>query len=1672
MSSKIGNFRFGSRKCGDRDDTPIATPKPTPIPTPDPTTQTPTPVIPTPTPAPATPPPPPAGSSGADGSLSAIPTLPPTINITVDPFTARCEDYGLIRLRWRAPAGSAVQTLRLVSNTSGYAVDENDGVILYDGPPSIAEFEDRTVQPGQEYYYTIFCKQPDNTPLLLTSSLYPDPSLMPGAGGVGYIPVSKTREVAVIDTNIDPAQGNVFMKYLPRVYTSSEQDVVGVTDTGSQLARFLQVFAFQVDKYKTSIQNLMPFTDAVHVQGPMVGPLARMLGMSLEEGLGIRQSRILARDATLIYQQKGTTSGVGAYAKALTGLGAKVTPGYNIMANTVDSSFTLAGKAQMGRWSAAGNCTVDTTGNQANVNVPPLPTFPAVLLPGGLSTSAGAALAVTCTTAGTVKVRHAGTAGTGYGIAVEPGATYAVRASVQAKTTGRSATLGVEWRTASGTLLATSTQTSGTTDGNTYQDITYTVVAPANAVFANLLVSWASAALNEVHFLDSVQFEKLSLPVPDGDFELDENANPWTLVTPSAPTQNLVTNATFESDTAGWSSPAGFDVAPLSKNSSTYRSGTSSLQITWPNSTIATGGVQYTATNLNAGQRYQFSLWSYVPSGSPRIRVGEMLGNGTNYTYQTRDTGTTKDSWVRLSFTFTAASTMYLGVQLDEDSTAGQTAYVDDVSLVNLDYPFGNQMSFDSTVKQSGRQSLKLQGFLTGQDTYAFQNVPVVPGQSYNVTASANVPIFNAGALGTRGLYITDGAQTSNAGTPGTSKTFTKVQPPQTGCYSGFYTPTSGAGNDRKHDLYATVQQETTFATSFDIVPFFVDFSNAVGTDSNSWPTTNMKAVYDGGSVSSTSGSGTITGGRVPLIRWESALYTTQNNGVAASGSATVTGGSAQSAYTYAQILAGSLDTYINARAAAVAAWGKPIMISFDHEADTFNSLATVSSARRQAAAGSAATTAFADAFRYIKAKFDAAGCTNVTWVYSLSGQTGSNISATALNEADYDWIGLDPYVKTNSTTVAARLQSYVTRLDNGEAGTGGQTKPIILPEWGVDNTYGSRTQAFSQMVTALQSGTLSRVKAMCYYNGGVDALDTVSTPATMGLIVPAFYDPYQKNANDSWERMIRNPQGISWIIANDSNGRMADRHADPAYPSAIARARAAGIKIMYYVETHRASKSLADVKADMDGWRRCYGAPDGWFFDQASTHASDISYYQSLYTYGGGGAGGKTIMINPGDTPDQAYMTGSGIFDIIGVAEDTAYEVRNWPWPSWQNTYSRSRMAVFTYRSRNVTSDFNYIQSKNIGWVYIGDDSVFDRLPTFWSTEQQLAATTVSDVPGFKSMLSSSYLTLSVSVVTVTTIISPTVVGQYTTITSTTNGWVQHLVNITPQTSKLQIRLYSPNGTVYWDDVGMARTSPSPFADARRAEVLLFADRVNFCVNPNFESGTTGWSPTPTAPGSSLTGYSSSTALAVDTTTYYAGSQALKVTHPTAAKSGVTTVLTDLTPGQVYTASLRALVPAGGPIVSLEHDAAGFFLSGATAVSAVASVTIGSSGRQIGLTINESPNVAEYAYPELPGIFTTLTATFVATSNVHTLGVYAASTTSGQVFYVDQVMVEASPTLNEYFDGNVLGLDYLWEGVANQSRSHYVRHVNVRSKRLATRLPSYLPAAVPYAVRLAWPGA
>jgi hypothetical protein len=249
--------------------------------------------------------------------------------------------------------------------------------------------------------------------------------------------------------------------------------------------------------------------------------------------------------------------------------------------------------------------------------------------------------------------------------------------------------------------------------------------------------------------------------------------------------------------------------------------------------------------------------------------------------------------------------------------------------------------------------------------------------------------------------------------------------------------------------------------------------------------------------------------------------------------------------------------------------------------------------------------------------------------------------------------------------------------------------------------------------------------KLACTGSGGSASASTGVTVAPavakvcQSVAVPAYFYP---SAGGLWNTADSSAPGVGIMIANVANGPGTGVNSD--YASAIAAARAAGVRVFGYVHTSYGAIAASIIEANINAWRTLYGVTS-IFLDEASTSGSELSYYQTLSSYVHAQATGAQTIINFGTVPAQSEMTAG---DIIVTFEDAYSNYGSTHFPSWTASYPPSRFYNIVYNVPDQLSMLSVLReaaSAGVGQIYATNDVLpnpYDTLPSYLSTESTQA--------------------------------------------------------------------------------------------------------------------------------------------------------------------------------------------------------------------------------------------------------------------------------------------------------------------------------------------------------------
>jgi hypothetical protein len=264
-----------------------------------------------------------------------------------------------------------------------------------------------------------------------------------------------------------------------------------------------------------------------------------------------------------------------------------------------------------------------------------------------------------------------------------------------------------------------------------------------------------------------------------------------------------------------------------------------------------------------------------------------------------------------------------------------------------------------------------------------------------------------------------------------------------------------------------------------------------------------------------------------------------------------------------------------------------------------------------------------------------------------------------------------------------------------------------------------------------------------------------------MGVLVPSYFYPGTggtEGYTDGWAEMVAAAGSVSvTAVFNPSSGPGSG--TDPNYVTAMTNLELAGGKVVAYVYTNYGNVPIATVEGQITTYLSQYGnltsnpipnLINGFFLDGMSNLPSELSYYQTLYSFIKGLSASYQVIGNPGTATDQSYLSSSppGANTFLTYEGAAANYAAATP-PSWVYGYPASNFANTIYAEPTVAgmmSDLALAASRNVGDVYITDQTLnpptgylYDRLPSYWNEE--VAAIQSLPEPGSLMMLAMGVL-------------------------------------------------------------------------------------------------------------------------------------------------------------------------------------------------------------------------------------------------------------------------------------------------------------------------------------------
>lgn len=261
------------------------------------------------------------------------------------------------------------------------------------------------------------------------------------------------------------------------------------------------------------------------------------------------------------------------------------------------------------------------------------------------------------------------------------------------------------------------------------------------------------------------------------------------------------------------------------------------------------------------------------------------------------------------------------------------------------------------------------------------------------------------------------------------------------------------------------------------------------------------------------------------------------------------------------------------------------------------------------------------------------------------------------------------------------------------------------------------------------------------------------------------------------------------------------------------------------------------------------------------------------------------------------------------------------------------------------------------------------------------------------------------------------------------------------------------------WSLQPSATATPSPFEPARQQVITVRANRVNYVTNPSLTNDVVGWWTSGGGTGTEIAwdgteGRSEPGALKCSAV-YTAGSNApLCGTLLQAAGQAAPGMIAGFS-GRTYTFSAYVKLQADSPPIQMNAVFGG---------GGPGAKTLGT----MDTTETEPDGDGYYRLWVTATIPPSLNGSMMMSFGVagSAWSAHAADVT----WWVDDAMAEESPLLGTYFDASLPSPDYVWEGTAFRSRSHYYQNFRFLRYRLNDLLSDALPVGVSYQLLFAQP--
>ena len=220
---------------------------------------------------------------------------------------------------------------------------------------------------------------------------------------------------------------------------------------------------------------------------------------------------------------------------------------------------------------------------------------------------------------------------------------------------------------------------------------------------------------------------------------------------------------------------------------------------------------------------------------------------------------------------------------------------------------------------------------------------------------------------------------------------------------------------------------------------------------------------------------------------------------------------------------------------------------------------------------------------------------------------------------------------------------------------------------------------------------------------------------------MPAYFYPGGAGLKD-WNRLIEAAPRVPIVaIVNPESG--PGKEANPDYAAVVSRAKAAGVKVIGYVNTEYGKRPARRSRPISTGGSEFYPDIQGIFLDAQASGAEHVDLYAALRTFVRRKIKEAVVITNPGTICAEEYFARSAVDVAVVFENHEGFET--FELPPWARNYQARQFAAIPYSVKTAGQMKDAAQQavlKGIGYFYVTDgDSMpnpWDRLPLYWDAE------------------------------------------------------------------------------------------------------------------------------------------------------------------------------------------------------------------------------------------------------------------------------------------------------------------------------------------------------------------